>query len=305
MSIPGVVDVDANGNMYVADWDGYNPRVWVFDSTGTFRHALGAPGDGPGEFRGAPGRMRVSGDTVIVHRSGGLTYFSRTGAHIGDLTIPGSFTFLLILHRRGCTWTVQEQADVLSIRDVCSSETVFRETPLPPRPRVLRSDGGVEAWASFLGQTLCAVAVDIFCISHAGTLLYRYDHNLDSTGVVHLALPRRPITRSDRVALMREYPTRRYPGLQLPRYWPPHEYLMADDEDRLWIQLRRFPGDSTTTFWIVDPEAMRTAQATVAGDVFMWTVARGQAYGIRTGELGVRSVVRYTVDEHESSTVSR
>src|SRR5690606_2214895 len=103
----------------------------------------GAPGEGPGEFNGVPGHTWVSGDTVVVRRGGGLTYFSRTGAHIGDLTIPDWLTLMLTLRRSGCTWTVQESTNVLTVRDVCSKETVFREALLPSQPQLLRSDGGV------------------------------------------------------------------------------------------------------------------------------------------------------------------
>ena len=84
------VAFDASGNLYVFDGSGtdggrwLNPRVLVFDSTGTFLREFGRPGEGPGEFN-APMALAVLHDgTAVVSDIGHRAYqlFDESGAFL-------------------------------------------------------------------------------------------------------------------------------------------------------------------------------------------------------------------------------
>ncbi|HKJ01606.1 MAG TPA: 6-bladed beta-propeller [Longimicrobiales bacterium] len=58
------VDVDGAGNIYVADKQIRNVRV--FDAAGAYLRTMGRPGEGPGEFGSNIGGVFVLGDEVVV-----------------------------------------------------------------------------------------------------------------------------------------------------------------------------------------------------------------------------------------------
>ncbi|MCR4339968.1 MAG: 6-bladed beta-propeller [Gemmatimonadaceae bacterium] len=58
------VDVDAEGNVYVAD--DQVETVQVFDSAGAWQFSIGGPGEGPGELRRTLAGLFVAGDEVLI-----------------------------------------------------------------------------------------------------------------------------------------------------------------------------------------------------------------------------------------------
>lgn len=58
------VDVDRAGNIYVADKQAQNVRV--FDATGRYLRTIGQPGEGPGEFGPNIGGVFLIGDEIVV-----------------------------------------------------------------------------------------------------------------------------------------------------------------------------------------------------------------------------------------------
>jgi hypothetical protein len=78
------VDVDAEGNVYIADQQAQDVRV--FDATGQYVRTLGGPGSGPGEMgRGVTG-VFVAGGEVLVPDLGNqrIDRFDTEGASIGS-----------------------------------------------------------------------------------------------------------------------------------------------------------------------------------------------------------------------------
>ena len=73
------VDVDADGNFYIADAQAQHVRV--FDASGTHIRTLGSPGSGPGELGLAMNGVFVIGDEVVVPDLGNarITRFTRAG----------------------------------------------------------------------------------------------------------------------------------------------------------------------------------------------------------------------------------
>lgn len=78
------VDVDADGNVYVADVQAQNVRV--FDASGTYLRTIGQPGSGPGEFgRNLAGVFVVDGGVLVPDLSNQrLSRFGLDGTFISS-----------------------------------------------------------------------------------------------------------------------------------------------------------------------------------------------------------------------------
>jgi hypothetical protein len=78
------VDVDADGNVYIAD--GQVQDVRVFDATGSYVRTIGSSGSGPGELGLGMQGVFVVGDEVVVPDVGNqrISRFSRSGEFIGS-----------------------------------------------------------------------------------------------------------------------------------------------------------------------------------------------------------------------------
>jgi hypothetical protein len=82
------VDVDSDGNVYALE--AMDPEIRVHDSSGRLIRRIGAPGEGPGEFQGAPW-FGVHGDTVWAFDLGArrITLFDRTGKVLSTARTEG------------------------------------------------------------------------------------------------------------------------------------------------------------------------------------------------------------------------
>ena len=78
------VDVDADGNVYIADGQARNVRV--FDATGAHLRTIGSPGSGPGELGLAMNGVFVADDHVVVPDLGNarVSTFTRDGEFVGS-----------------------------------------------------------------------------------------------------------------------------------------------------------------------------------------------------------------------------
>jgi len=78
------VDVDAGGNVYVADSQAHDVRV--FDASGRHLRTIGRPGSGPGEFGRAMNGVFVVADEVVVPDMGNarIQRFSLAGDPLGS-----------------------------------------------------------------------------------------------------------------------------------------------------------------------------------------------------------------------------
>lgn len=76
------IDVDAAGNIYVADRQAQNVRV--FDAAGEYLRVIGQPGEGPGEFGGNIRGVFIIDDEVVVPdpSSSRVTHFGLDGVFI-------------------------------------------------------------------------------------------------------------------------------------------------------------------------------------------------------------------------------
>ena len=105
-SMPGAVDVDRDGNIYVLE--AAVPEIRVFEATGALIHRIGRRGEGPGEFEGAP-RFGVIGDTVWAVSSfpERIALFDRRGDVLADTRAESVLVPLPIGHGYVLPWEMR------------------------------------------------------------------------------------------------------------------------------------------------------------------------------------------------------
>ncbi len=77
-----------NGSVYVVD--PLNNKVVIFDKNGSFRHAFGRDGEGPGEFRNASRIVAGSDGSIYVwdFRLKRISHFTADGQNLSQLVVP-------------------------------------------------------------------------------------------------------------------------------------------------------------------------------------------------------------------------
>ncbi len=68
----GSLASDSHGTIFVLDY--VNDEIRAFRPDGTYSHAVGRPGQGPGEFSGARAVTVMAGDTLLVVDDGAMRY---------------------------------------------------------------------------------------------------------------------------------------------------------------------------------------------------------------------------------------
>ena len=83
------VAVDGAGNLIVAD--GQTGEIRIFDASGTHLQTIGAPGEGPGEFRGLAGAWPAAEGTIVAvdPRLDRITRFGPDGELLATATFRG------------------------------------------------------------------------------------------------------------------------------------------------------------------------------------------------------------------------
>jgi len=82
------VTVDSRGRLYVLDF--LEQQIKVYSSEGLFQQAIGGPGEGPGELRGAVAVLMGPGDTLLVqdNRAFRINRYAPDGSNAGGFRIP-------------------------------------------------------------------------------------------------------------------------------------------------------------------------------------------------------------------------
>ncbi len=98
-----IVDLAVVGEDMIVVSDGGSQQLRVFDSEGQYRHGIGQPGEGPGEFRAAPLIAGAAGDTLFAfdRRGGRVSTFTMAGQLLGTIPVrAGSGNAITSLLRR-------------------------------------------------------------------------------------------------------------------------------------------------------------------------------------------------------------
>jgi hypothetical protein len=309
------LEVDADGNVYVAD--GLAKEIRVFSADGAHLRSFGREGGGPGEFRmisgmvwGPDGRLRVM-DPI----AGRLSTMDAEGGHHGAQAREFSFAVSIPwsggVDREGRVYDMTStRTDAGETRrvfvryrpegerlvgidtillDASRAETVeVRRTPgLTERVSIpfspverwrLAPDGSV--WVGSTG-TYRLARVDF-----AGDTLARLRHG-------RAPLPVTPAER-DSAAAAEGVPADRVPAVK-----PAFHSFLVDDEGRVWVAPYAAPGSSGTTWDVFSPSGAHLA--TLATPLSLDTehpvpvVRASVLYAVVRDDMDVPYVVRLRV----------
>ena len=295
---PGRVDVDERGFMYVTDWR--EKTVWVLDPDGNHIRNIGSQGEGPGQFRTAPGVTYIEGDSVIVFGQQGLDVFDRnTGEYRQRHSFPASVAgrVWLILARSYPEHVVLLENEVFRV--AVDGDSAEKLLTLPAHGRITADDGFWER-ASFNRIPWCSsTATKIYCgFSEDLRFVVMSAATGDSLGTINVEFEPLQISGSERADILDRYKGTRYAKrLEIPETWPAYRETLGDDRERLWITLRTRHDEVETILWVVDPASNTSSYAAVAGDLYASSVRNGKLYGTLTDTDGDVSVVRYGIRE--------
>jgi len=308
----GHISVGEDGVMYLTDWS--ELTVWVVSPEGTLIGQLGRRGDGPGEFRNLFG-TEVVGDSVLVLEMDNIAVFDRKSlAHIRDYSmdagagryvngielVSGADVFVNV-HERAIpgrakvSYIARTRLGGDSLDYLFAVDTLVAEPPSKP----VEAGGQAITGLGFLAGAGCVHAETYFYCGHSGTPTIRMiSGDGEARGHFEVAFSPLPFTTADRV-----HYTERFAGtvfedvLELPEYWPLYAGFIAEADDLLWVTLRNPRDESTKTLWRLDLTHGVSQEATIDGDVTLHVASHGKLYGIRVDSTGVRSLVRYVVEE--------
>ena len=310
----------STGDLAIADAQASEVRF--FDARGRFRRAMGRSGDGPGEYRTISSVHRCAKDTIIVYDPSNLrlTVVSPAGALARTLDVrtiagnnappyemscneDGLFAFI---HRSPAPPTgigprrppvsivLARNGRIVPLGSFPAGERYFNGSNDAPRPL-----GKVTSVA--IGRSVVYVGTgegsEVAAYAMNGTLIKRL-----SIPGAPVRLTRGDIDRyvrdrtaraaglSDTVALARYYRAIEYPEM-LPAY----RRLLADAQDRLWVEEYALPGASVVNWTIVAPSGAVVAKLRIPSAFEPTEVTASHVTGIWRDENAVPFVRTYAV----------
>ena len=241
------VDVDADGNIYVAEPMPRTGRVLVFDADGEFLRMIGRPGQGPGEYL-QPFMVEWAGDTLFVFDPGQsrLTRWNAAGellgGHRSDLVrtfraIRGMADGSLVGTRRVSAPSGGFDSGFLAVLRVdpdINEQVELVQVPWPARivdpgfGEIARTEPNV----FYAGATPPGVAVAADGSVYVSTLDEYQVLAYEPDGTVRWALrsawPRQPLDDGEVDWLMQFHNTR-FPERRRSRIeWPDRQYALGD-----------------------------------------------------------------------------
>ena len=321
------IEADPDGSIYVLDFQ--SREIQVFDSEGSHLRTLGGPGDGPGELTAANGLLMDPEGILWVNDHGKMRFLGldSDGTELARIPFPvQSYGFIWerMRDREGRFWMAAPQRDAPMTppgEGLYESEArVYMKSIHPETGAVDSVHVGRTRSRSFVvpmsagGQAFFPVPFDSrraigldpeggFWRSQGEEYhITRLDARGDTTLVIEAAVPRLPVTASDRERVV-ERMTEQDPGLDgparelvalAPDRRPALDQLFVDDEGRLWVRRVREEGAPPLYDLFDGGGGYLGSLETSFHPHTYWvpTVRGGHAYFLVPGELEVPTVVR-------------
>jgi hypothetical protein len=321
------IEADPDGAIYVLDYQ--SREIQVFDPDGSHLRTLGGPGDGPGELTAANGLLMDPQGILWVNDHGKMRFvgLQPDGTEVARIPFPvQSYGFIWegMRDREGRFWMAAPQRDAPMTRPeegLNESEarvymkSIHPETGAPDsvyvgrttsRSFVVAMAGGGQAFFPVPFDSRRAMGLDPeggFWRSQGEEYrITRLDARGDTVLVIEAAVPRLPVTASDRervVAAMTEQgPEMERPAREIvalaPDRKPALDQLLVDEEGRLWVRRVREEG-APPLYDLFDGEGRYLGLLETGfhpHPYWVPTVRGGHAYFLVPGELEVPTVVR-------------
>ena len=305
----------------------------VYSATGAFQHAFGSRGAGPGEFHPvADLRSWPVGDLLIFAMDAPQRRFHvfTTSGRLVDtrflplpLELDGSF-WVEDLYSGGAGMLATsalghlsgEPGDIIStefrhVRFDTSGAYQGEVLSLQSRKRVVNTygDGTHYPFLPFSVGDLIAAGPDtsVFVLREGATSLKQYGPSGELIAEFDVAAETPIITselyaayRESQLAGMRENRRAAYEALYardlpIPSHVPFAADIQTDSEGLVWLERYRMPGDSNTSFVVLNPATGALARATMPTRITVYDIGSDFVLG-REVESGVERVVMYRLE---------
>lgn len=309
-SIVPAIAVGDDGEIFVVE--GRAPsQVYRFNANGDSVGVVGRSGEGPGEYQRAA-YLRVWPDSIVVfdgRTSVFNTYNSdgtarRKGERISDGSLffsPVGFTGaeLVVQGSQPFTPDGTDAAESMTTFGVYDSPGKLRDT-LWARPApeglVVRTSNSVTVYSKPYGRNYrAAVSGDTLYVVWTGEVrvhaLTLSGETLGSIGVEYDPVP---LTADQRAGAFERLPEDFRPLLVLDETHPAIEGLVADDQGRVWLKIRKDLSDDSH-YWVINPVRQEVVSVTFGPRFSLYVVKDGKAYGVQRTEDGEPLVVRYRI----------
>jgi hypothetical protein len=310
------IDVDAQGRIYVGDWQA--ARVAVLSPDGRLLRTMGRKGLGPGEFRSIRGLQVLPGDSLLVYdpNAARLTVFSPSGEaayglNLGDTPggppfliwrAPGSAAYVTLSRPPFTDRDAEPRLDQVRLLDLRGRPRggVVQQFPSRSFVRVQQSGGfsvmpnpfGFEGFVAIGTGAVYVAASDSLAVAAYGpegqrrsAFSYPYEPPRVERADVDAALAGLPEWAAGRyrLALADSAPDR----------WPPVRGLLADDAGRVWLLLSSSTGQPRE--WAAfGGDGHYAGSIFVPDDVNVMAVRGGRVYAVSADGT---QVVVYSVGE--------
>ena len=328
------VDVDPQGNLYIADMQAQEIRV--FDATGTYLRTIGAPGAGPGELGQAINGVFVVGEELVVP--------DLANARISRFALSGDF---LAADRVDLAKGVPVRLDITG-----GGRLAGQYRNINPADSLTEAKGDPIVTVALPGQTVDTLAVlppgqslqmsggqarirplepePVWDADNQGRLvtsmndtwrLYVWGADGALGRIITLPSERRPLTDRDeqvfKDALREIYAQAGVPGpavenllsqMEFADYYPAFWSLALGPQGSVWVQHARtgaeLAGESetfdiqdvgSTTWSVFDQEGRYLGDVTFPGKYQPIRAMGDKFYGIARDELDVQSLKVYRI----------
>ncbi len=297
-----------------------------YDAAGWHLATVGGDGEGPGEFRGPFGLVRLAGDSLLVWdaRLQRLSLFDGGGNFARTITLERAVMNpeFLGAFDDGSVAILDLRLEVPEQGFGISNSTIVRyhvdgsfadslgAYPWMETGRIGSAENMLVGGRIFAPRSSAAIGRDeLWFGTAAEPSVGRYDRTGQLTHIVRWDAGDRTATSSDRDVYLRnrfEDPTTPaaaiFRDLPMHERFPAYEQLGVDRSGRLWVKSYRRPGQEGPDTWLVfDPQGALAGRIELPEEMRVLEVAEDdRVLAVVEDELDVQRVVVYTLTRTES-----
>lgn len=314
----------AHGGIAVADRGSSSIRF--YDSTGTFRSAVGRDGQGPGEFQTLTAVRPYGSDSLLVWDFAlrRFTVLSRDGA-VGRMvtfaTMPG-FLFQFDVLADGSpgglfSGGVEPRGMSAGVHQIPGAYVRFDLQALRadtvtdvPGGSVFIDDRGTLISLPFGPETVAAAAGNLVYVGSGGRFEIRqYTESGRLSRVLRLERPNPPLPAErvdayveNAVSHTRDPGERpavesRYRSVPYPTTLPAYSQFVVDADTNLWVAAYQPDGDAPTRWTVFDPAGRLLGDVTIPPRFTVSEIGSDYLLGVSADSLGVERVQLLALDK--------
>ncbi len=294
----GSVDVDASGNIYIADAAAY--AVVMVDSEGKLVRTIGREGQGPGEFQSLSALRVLAGDRLAVYDRSNrrLSLFGPEGGLVRETSLaahPDLFTAQI--DSRGNIFGIELSMDgsvrKLALLKISSDGTASAR--LASATRRLSFDGSLRLFSTRLDFRLTPND-EVVWGSQTDYVLHILDNDGGPKAIFEKAYEALEIGDRDIETELSRLGEPRREGTKVaaPDHFPPFNMLLVADDGRIFVRVReRTPQGVRFAYDVFDGQGFYLYRMRLPGTPVL--IKAGRLYSLEEDGEGAILIRRYVM----------